>query len=474
MQASSLGRPVLVACAVAGLTSACSLRFIGGLEGESTSSAMSASASAGSGGAGGEAGAGGASSSDGASSSAMTGSGGGVVGPRPFPDTTKRTGLLVDRLPAAMSPAQLSFVASHFDGARRITAPVAQAIRAHRSDFLVLHERLAIWQPTADLEFILDGKTWGSDFDVVDVYEPWFWHDAKGKRVASGYDGKWLMNVANTDFRGYWSDSVAKQIAAGDFDGVLATVGSPTAILEEGLKPREPRLEGTGLVTAKLPELGGFTFSEEWEGFAVGVEKELAAKGYPLLVDVGDLAEPWDTTKYGSVGGVMVDVTRSAGFSVGQWIPWANRLLALTGDRTVIVKGRLDKPTNRELRRYFHGIYLLVRGPRTFLDYHAANALEWYPEWSIDLGAPLETGKSIDELVDAGGLFVRRFEKGWVYVNPTDNAVPATFESVVNRVVATGGGTVFAKGVEPGELTEVVVDFFKVEPHSAEIFKLMP
>lgn len=370
-----------------------------------------------------------------------------------------------------MSPAQLAFVAERFVGSRRITSTVAQAIRVHRPGFVVLHERLATWQPTEDLEFIVDGKSWGSDFAEVDVHEPWFWHDAGGKRVASARDGKWLMNVASTDFLGYFADSAKKQVMAGDFDGVLASAASPTSIVEEGLKPKEPRFEGNGVVTAKLPEFSGFTYSEVWKGFVTGIEKDLAPAGIPLFVDAGDLAEPWDTTDYRAVGGVLVDATRSATMPVNQWIPWANRLLGLTKDRAVILKGRLDVSTNRELRRYFHGMYLLTRGAHTYLDVHADNALEWYPEWSIDLGKPLASGTSIDDLLDpVTKLFVRHFEKGSVYVNPTDSAIPATFESIVKRVVATGGGTVFAAGKLPGELTEVVVDFFKVEPHSAEIF----
>ncbi len=402
-----------------------------------------------------------------------TGSGGGLVGPRPLPDASTDVVLLVDRLPSAMSPAQLAFAASHYAGSRRITSMTAGALRAYRPEFIVLHERVAMWQGGEDLEFVIDGKSWGSDYATVAGYESWFWHLPGGSRVASALDGKWLMNVGDTDFRAYWAESVSKQATAGDFDGVVASTGSPTAVVVEGLKPSDPRLAGKGVVTNDLPELGGFSYAERWEEWSKGIGEELEARGLPLFMDVGSLEFPWDTTDYaGATAGVLVDVSRSATANVADWLPWMNRLLAVTKDRPTIVKARLDSASDRERRRYYLGIYLLVKGSATYLDVHASNALEWYPEWALKLGAPLETASSIDQLVSPTGMFRRRFEKGWVYVNPTDGPLPAQFDDVVERVAVVGGGTVFAAGNEPGAMSFVQTTDFSVGPHTAEVFYL--
>lgn len=130
----------------------------------------------------------------------------------------------------------------------------------------MLHERVAMWQGGPDLEFLIDGQNLGSDYDVVTEHEAWFWHRAGGARVASALDGKWLMNVADTDYQAYWVDSVATPCSLGDFDGVVATSGSPTAVVTEGLKPEDPRLADKGVVKNELEDLGGFTYAERWEG----------------------------------------------------------------------------------------------------------------------------------------------------------------------------------------------------------------
>ncbi|MBM4360642.1 MAG: hypothetical protein FJ096_21245, partial [Deltaproteobacteria bacterium] len=401
------------------------------------------------------------------------GAGGDVVGPRALPDTSSEVSLLVDRLPVAMSPAQLAFAASRFAGTRRITSTVASALRAYRPGFIVLHERLAHWQGGENLEFLIDGKTWGSDYATVAEHEPWFWHLPDGKRVASALDGKWLMNVADTDYRAYWAESVAKQVELGDFDGVVAAAGSPTVVLTEGMKPVDARLAGKGVVTNDLPELGGFSYGERWEDWAKSVSGELAAGGLPLFMDIGSLEFDWDDTNYvGVPSGVLVDISRSATASVDDWLPWMNRLLQVTQGRPAIVKARLDDPTDRERRRYFLGIYLLVKGAATYLDVHASNAMEWYPEWAVKLGAPLESATSIDQLVSPKGIFRRRFEKGWVYVNPTDGPIPASFESIVYRVAVVGGGTVFASGNEPGAMSFIAGTDHSVAAHSAEVLYL--
>ncbi len=419
---------------------------------------------------GGEGGSGvGASTSVTSSGASSSGAGGMLVGPRALPDTSAVTALLVGRLPAALSQAQLEFVAKHYVGSRKLLKVTSNAIRVHRPAFVVLHEHLAMWQATEDLEFILDGATWGSDYAAVQSHEPWFWHELGGKRVQSKADGKWLMDVSSTDFVGYWSDSVVQQATLGDDDGVVATAGSPLSVSQEGLKPADPRLSGTGVVVNTLPQLAGLTFVEAWEKWVTLVTSELAAKSLPLFVEVGSLTEPWDTTNDAVASGVVIDITASATLSVSPWLSWMNRVLALTEGHNVILKGRLDSESNVPLRRYLLGIYLLTKGGHTYLDCQHSSALEWYPEWGVELGAPLESAASIDKLVGVSGLFVRHFEKGVIYVNPTDGLVPVPLTVPMRRVRPLGGGTVFAMGKEPGALGYEPLDVVQVEAHSAEL-----
>ena len=69
--------------------------------------------------------------------------------------------------------------------------------------------------------------SWGNDFDDVTTHDAWFWENEAGERVRSSADGKYLMNIANTDLVEYWKDSITEQMVAGTYDGVFLDSASP-------------------------------------------------------------------------------------------------------------------------------------------------------------------------------------------------------------------------------------------------------
>jgi len=78
---------------------------------------------------------------------------------------------------------------------------------------------------------------------------------------------------------------------------------------------------------------------------------------------------------------------------------------------------------------------------------YGTKAILYYPEYEVDLGAPLGPYSEHD------GVFERRFEKGRVVVNPSADESKAYFlYTPCEKVVPVGGGVVRSDGSWHGGL----------------------
>jgi hypothetical protein len=338
-------------------------------------------------------------------------------------------------------------------GTQKLTLAQSQPLRALAPNFLVLHYHLAIWQSAPSVTFIIDGMNWGNDYPTVTTNESWFWHNQAGQRVAAIDDGKLLMNIGDSGFSSYWKASILEQIAAGDYDGLFADSASPDLLQWEAQSPAEPRLTGTGARDTAIAELGGQTYVEAWQSFMTDFDAALAAQGVPLIPNTGAFTTSWDTTDYSLTAGVFVEGFADPSFAPADWQRSMNQILALARrHKIVIAQNYLDSPGDVARRLYYLANYLLMRGDRSYLDYFAGGPLEWYPEWDIDLGAPVTTGATVADLA-VGGAYEREFANGWAAVNPTASTVTLTFLANARLVTPQGGGAIDASGAEPGSLS---------------------
>jgi hypothetical protein len=401
---------------------------------------------------------------------ASTGAGGGgMASKRPWPDSTAKTLILADQLPGGLTAAQQQFVVSHMVGTQKLTLAESQPLRALAPNFLVLHYHLAIWQSAPSVTFIVNGMNWGNDYPTVTMNESWFWHNQAGQRVAANDDGKLLMNIGDGGLATYWKSSILGQIAAGDYDGLFADSASPDLLQWEAQSPAEPRLTGTGARDTAIAELGGQTYVQAWQSFMTDFDTALAAQGVPLIPNTGAFTTSWDTTDYSLTAGVFVEGFAAPSFAPADWQRSMNEILALAGKhKIVIAQNYLADPGDVATRLYYLGNYLLARGERSYLDYFAGGPLEWYPEWDVDLGAPITTGAAVADLA-VGGAYEREFANGWAAVNPTASAVTLTFPSSARLVKPQGGGALDASGVEPGSLAYGSAAAVTLQPATAAI-----
>jgi hypothetical protein len=96
---------------------------------------------------------------------------------------------------------------------------------------------------------------------------------------------------------------------------------------------------------------------------------------------------------------------------------------------------------------------------------------EWFPEYGIDLGAPVSPLPSTVAGFRHGGVYVRRFALGRVVVNPTDSTRTVTLPATMFRVVPHGGGFVPSSGKLPAtwKLSYVPVESITLEPREAAV-----
>jgi hypothetical protein len=430
-----------------------------------------ASTPSGQGGAGAHAGAAGSASggATGAGGAGASAGSGGVATKRPWPDSTAKTLVLADQLPGGLTAAQQMFVVTHMVGTQKLTLAQSQPLRALQPNFLVLHYHLAIWQSAPSVTFIVNGVSWGNDYPTVTTHESWFWHNQAGMRVASNNDGKLLMNLGDSGFADYWAQSFIAQAVAGDCDGVFADSASPALLQSEAQSPPEPRLAGTGARDTAIAELGGETYIQAWQTFMTGLDAALGAQGLPLIPNTSAFSTGWDNTNYELTAGVFIEGFADPSFAVADWQHSTTQILDLAAKhKIVIVQNYLASAGDVATRLYYLANYLLVRGDRTYIDYFATGPLEWYPEWGIDLGAPVKTGATVADLA-VGGAYEREFAKGWAAVNPGASSVTLTFPAGARHVAPQGGGAIDAAGDEPGTISYTAGTSVTLAAHAAAI-----
>jgi hypothetical protein len=452
--------------------SACGSPATGASPGRDAGSATGAGADAGSGPSSDS----GGGSDSGASIDSGVGSDSGSVLPsgRSFPDTSATIAILADQLPD-MNTAQTMFSASHYVGTQKQLLPVTQALRTFNPNFLVLHYHLSMWQSAPAVNFLVPdvvdggGVTWGNDYPTVTMNETWFWHNAQNARVASSVDAKLLMNVSVAGFQAYWGQSLVEQVKAGQYDAVFFDSASP-ALLQGECSGADPRLAGTAARDTTFADLGNTTWIDAWQAWMAALEATLAAQGIPLIPNTSAFVTGWDNTNYGLTAGIFAEGFAGTGFAESDWEASTNELLALAAaDKIMILQNYLTDPSDVATRLYYLGNYLLVKGRRTYLDYFAAGPLEWYPEWTVDLGAPTVAAPANAAALLSGGVYRRDFANGSVLVNPSSSPVTVTLGGTYHQVVPAGGGAVDASGAEPGTVTMTPVTSITVGPTSAEI-----
>jgi hypothetical protein len=347
---------------------------------------------------------------------------------RPIPNTGAAVHVWNDQLPDDMTAAQVRFVAGHVDGTQKVSRQTARALRAHNRGFVVLHYRLGIGDGPAPFRI---GDRWASDYGKVRHHGSWFWHQ-NGRRVLNKPFDWYLMNP-DSGWRSYWARRVLYEARLLGDDGVFADSLSVPQYL--GADNFSPPLHYF---------VGEQAWSRRLDSFMRYEKRRLHARLW-LIPNAGSWITTRDRTNYRIPDGVMIEGFAEPGdgswYATSDWVLQMNRALSLTRRGHILIAQSYPDAGNVQGRMFALGSYLLTKGNRSFINLDVGIQPQWFPEYGIRLGQPVDPLPSrIGARRTAGGLYVRRFARGAVVVNPGQSTAHYSFKGQLSLVVPHGGG----------------------------------
>jgi len=407
----------------------------------------------------------------------------------PFPKTENKTRVLVDQIMNAhgMTPEQHNFVANYLVGSQKNSRELIDPVKAINPGWHSLHYHLAIWNGEAG---IIINNTWSqSEWEYVknELFnrDPNIFLYAVNKntgettwlKVEEGAVA-YLMNISNETYYQHLLNNLVYQCTSTGYDAIFFDSYSMACVYSFTYGNYIHFGGGDVLydfTQYQNPQLGGLTWVQASEEYISRMNKDLNKRGIWLLPNLGDMRTSWDPIDYAYPNGGMLEATPIRPDNSGNmndtyylynWIQSMSRTMYLTQkDRVIFLQPYLDDVNNLDYRLFVIGEYLMVRGNYTYINLSTdgQSQASWYPEYEIDLGAPTQTQvipdilftpwkESIDKAVlgyKEGNLFIRRFEKGIVVINPnnTEQQYTTPTGKSCQMAVVSGGGTVPENGI---------------------------
>ena len=405
----------------------------------------------------------------------------------PYPKTTNTTRALVDQIMYSynVTPKRIDFIANYLTGSQKNLRLLIDPVKAINPNWHSLHYHLAIWNGEA--EIIIDNKWTKSEWEYLtnELYnqDPYIFMYAIDKNtnkttwVKDMTWGAYLMNISNENYYRYLVENLEYQCKSTGYESIFfdsfalgivyAFTNANYINLGAGSDPPQE------FTTLHHPQLGGLTWLQAMEEFISRMNKDMNRRGIWLLPNHGEMRTSWDILDYALTnGGMLEGVPRQPDNSLnmndrdylGDWIMSLSRTMYLTQkDRIVILQPKGGSTTDLNYRMFLIGEYLMVRGAYTYLNLNMSGQAQasWYPEYEIDLGVPTQTylisdtlfSRNVDKALlnyQEGDLFIRRFEKGMVILNPhrTERQYTIPADKAYKMAVISGGGTVPESGID--------------------------
>jgi hypothetical protein len=403
-----------------------------------------------------------------------------------FPLTNNgQVALFSDQLPTGLSSALVQFIASHFAGAQKLTKEQNALYLADNPNWLLLNYRLGTESGPAPY---IHNDTWSSDWSTVTAHEDWFMHAPDGSRLSSPTWGWDLHDITNPGFQQYWINSVLADMQATGAVGVFAD----SFDAGDGgwwFSQSDPRFAGTNAANpAAWPN--GLDWDMQLNNWMSTIEAAFQnAPNKPVLIpNAGNLTTGWVTENWSLADGAFLEGFGEWGGGYLKGLPsdWTlsmNRALQLSDAGKILImeptlQDTPDSATGQLEREFLLGTYFLLQGDHTYLNMmtNDSGSHAWYyPEYQLNLGAPVTPLASDVSQYLWNGVYRRDFQNGMVLVNPTDTTVTLTLPGTYQQVQGTGGGILGDTDLNAqgqyvgGQLTYTPVTQVTLVPGSAAI-----
>ncbi len=344
------------------------------------------------------------------------------------------------RITTQLTPQQIAFINQHY---QVVMTPI-----------LSREARESIQGPQLMLYRSIQG-TWTDftqfDWAHIDAHENMFAHHA-GERILTRWDS-WLMAPgdmvppASEDARDHWVNyyalTASEQVYSFGYDGLFVDSAShwlnPRAVFGKMPDDYDPdawyqaRVEALTYVKSLLPD------------------KTVVFNGLHNGHGAEDSLENTD----GGMWETFAFQPQSGQYQGEEAWEEAIALTARHPDKAIVlvVKEQPGLLEDIQKRTFVTASYLLVSRPNLYfsmtdLQHAGSGSILYFPEYTLDLGAPLGAYTR-----DDNGLYSRRFERGLVLVNPSaSRSLPWTADADYRQVVPVGGGEVMADGGWEGTL----------------------
>ncbi|MFN7940986.1 MAG: putative glycoside hydrolase [Thermoanaerobaculia bacterium] len=394
---------------------------------------------------------------------------------RPYPSTAYDLRVWNDQLATwNMSEAQFRFAATHYVGTQKVLRADARHLRQYAPDFLVLHYRLAqalghsvpsACAPTTNYLQIIHTDNWVQEWPGdANVVDEWFFH-WNGQRVFSCSNGHYLADLDDAAWRTWWSGQVVQQLTDNEDDALFADSFSiPNYFGATDWNPNLPAVDPT--------------FENDWAGrehdFTDYMQGVFAGR-WKWIPNIGALITSRDPSDWSNLDGAMIEGFAEWGggnyFAASDWALQLNRVLPLAAAGRILIGQTYPAAASVAERMFVLGTFYLIQGSHTYLNLDTGLDPEWFPEYRIVLGKPLDPlPADVAAYFDAGqGVYVRHFDHGLVVVNPGTTTRLVALGGTWQRITPSGGGAVPADGSEPGSLASAAVTSVSLAAHQAAI-----
>lgn len=378
------------------------------------------------------------------------GKGGGGNGTPIPPDGTlegESQFLLYTPLPGDINDAQLKFTAENFAVALSRGYTNTAKLKSYNPDIEFFYYKNLIG--TNDLQ---------KDWEIIDSHEEWFTHSSasisKSNRIKLTSFNFWVMDISNSAYISQWISSAKEELDKRAYDGIFTD--DANEILPVGKVPEQPY------------DYTDNSWSDSVNNMLSEIKQELPNK---LVVFNGLYKahqDPYTGIKNLDVADGGVDEGFVQRTRTGEMISeseWKDKIeLILSNPKPTkykLLQCRADVGNiPLEERMFCFTSFLLVKDDNTvfsfvdkkyFMGKNDPERVQYYPEYTIELGTPLETFTSLDSYLK-NGVYERNFENGKVLVNPGSSSKTITLDKTYRLVNPIGGGPITSDGKPTGSL----------------------
>jgi|GEM_PF-6248798 len=394
---------------------------------------------------------------------------------QPLPSTRRYVLVWKDQLiPDGLTEAQKLWVVTHFVGTQKLFQRQIDDYRTRNPNFLMLVYHLAYGLNGADqlnpVGNITGPNTFGQE--DTDTFTPWMTSHGIQRELAYQHstspgmpanrvsypDPFWLMDIGSTQWRSYLFETLLtwQGWASAKATGAFLDVAFPPWF---GYQPNQWWTEPAGGSSRDA-------LSSWWRPRATSYFNAMRAAFAPdgthprylvipnpdALVDSNDEPDWLQATD-----GVFTENWQAAAANPGDWNLSCRRILQYVTSQGKVWMADVSAEASdlaQPTRELLIGSYLLLRNGTSYIMF--GNALAWYPEYEIDLGAYLAEPPSDLEALrvagsggSVGGLYERLYARGVVLVNSSNSNLNYALTAPMKKAQWSGGGQVDSNGNPP-------------------------